>query len=132
VFKWHKHFAQGRDSLEDDKHTGQSRTVRTKLKIKEVATLVHANQSQMVDEIAAAAAGLSHGTCHKILSDDLNTSHITQHSVSCILTRDQSDDHMSICGDLIDSVHKDGMFLNRIITGDETWCFLYDLQLKRQ
>jgi hypothetical protein len=28
---------------------------------------------------------------------------------------------MSICGDLIDSADKDETFLNRIITGDETW-----------
>jgi hypothetical protein len=28
VFKWHIGFAQGRDSLEDDKHIGRPRTVR--------------------------------------------------------------------------------------------------------
>jgi hypothetical protein len=76
VFKWHKRVAQGRDSLEDDEHTGQPRTVRTELKIQEIATLVCANRSQTVDEIAAAAAGISHCTCHKILSDDLNMSHV--------------------------------------------------------
>jgi hypothetical protein len=67
VFKRHKRFAQGRDSLEDEEHTGRSRTVRTDLKIQEVVTLVLANRSQTVDEIAAAA-GISHGTCHRILS----------------------------------------------------------------
>jgi hypothetical protein len=43
----------------------------------------------MIDEIAAAAAaaGISHGTCHKILSDDVNMSCVTQHSVPCILTQ---------------------------------------------
>jgi hypothetical protein len=66
VFKWYKYFAQGRDSLEDDGHTGRPRTVRTDLKIQEVATCVRANRSQTGDEIAAAA-GISHGTCHKIL-----------------------------------------------------------------
>jgi hypothetical protein len=47
----------------------------------------------MVDEIAAAtaAAELSHGTCHKILSDDLNISRVTQHSVPRILTQVQCD-----------------------------------------
>jgi histone-lysine N-methyltransferase SETMAR len=59
-------------------------------------------------------------------------SHVTQHSVPGILMQDQHDDCMSICHDLIDTADKDGMFLNRIITGDETWCFLYDLQLKQQ
>jgi hypothetical protein len=33
VFKWHKRFAQERDSLEDDEHTSRPGTVRTKLKI---------------------------------------------------------------------------------------------------
>jgi hypothetical protein len=74
--------------LEDDEHTGWPRMIRTELKIQEVATLVCANRSHMVDEIAAAAAGISHGTCHKIYSDDLNMSHITQHSVPCVLTQD--------------------------------------------
>jgi hypothetical protein len=101
VFKWHRRFAQGRDSLEDDKYTDRPRTVRTELKIQEVA-MVPANHSQMADEVAAAA-GISHGTCHKILSDDLNMSRVTQHSVPLVLTQDQHDDHMSICGDLIDS-----------------------------
>jgi hypothetical protein len=85
----------------------------------------------MVDEITAEA-GISHGTCHKILSDDLNVSHVTQHSVPCVLMQDQLDDRISICGDLIESAYKDGMFLNRIITGVETWCFQYNPQVKRQ
>jgi hypothetical protein len=76
VFKCHKCFAQGRDSLEDDEYTGPPRTVRTELKIQEVATLVHANHSQKVDGITAAA-GISHGTFHTILSNDLNMSRIT-------------------------------------------------------
>jgi hypothetical protein len=49
VFKWHKRFAQGRDSLEYDEHTGQRRTIRTELKIREVAMVVCANCSQTID-----------------------------------------------------------------------------------
>jgi hypothetical protein len=126
VFNWHKRFAQGRESLEDDEHISQPRTVRTELNIQEVGTLARASSSQMVDKIATA------GVSHKILSDDLNMPHITQHSVPHVVTQDKCDDHMSICGDLIDSADKDGTFLNQITTGDETWCFLYDPQLKRQ
>jgi hypothetical protein len=72
------------------------------------------------------------GLAMVLLSDDLNMSCVTQHSVPHIPTQDQRDDCMSICSDMIDSADKDGTFLNRIITGDETWCFLYDLQLKQQ
>jgi hypothetical protein len=121
VFSWHKRFAQRRDSLEDDEHTGQPRTVTTELKTQEVAMLVSANRSETVDEIAEA--GNSHGTCNKILSDDLNTSRVTQQSVPLVLTQDQCDDRMSICSDLIDSADEDGTLLNRIMTGDERRLF---------
>jgi hypothetical protein len=33
LFKWHKSFAQGRDSLEDNEYTSQPRTVRIELEI---------------------------------------------------------------------------------------------------
>jgi hypothetical protein len=102
--------------LEDDEHTGRTRTVRTELKIQDVATLVRADLSQIlvVDEITAEAGGISHGTytCHRILCDDLNMPRVTQHSVPRVQTQDQRDDRMSICGDLIDSADKNGTFLN--------------------
>ncbi|KAJ4435476.1 hypothetical protein ANN_18092 [Periplaneta americana] len=72
---WHKRFSQRRDSLEDV-HTGRPQTIRTELKIEEVAMLLRANRSQSVDDLAAAI-GVSHGTCYKVLSDNLNMSCIT-------------------------------------------------------
>lgn len=57
MFKWHKVFAQGRDNLEDDEHTTHPRAVRTELMIQEVATFVHVNCFQMVNE-ATAATGM--------------------------------------------------------------------------
>ena len=39
---------------------------------------------------------------------------------------------MRISGDIIDMSGKDNRFLKDIITGEETWCFLYDLQTQRQ
>jgi hypothetical protein len=95
--------------------------VRNELKIQEVATLVCDNRSQTEDQVAASlAAGISHGTWHTILSDDLNISRVTQHSVLRVLKQGQREDRISTNGDLIDSADKDGMFLNRIIIGDET------------
>jgi hypothetical protein len=119
---WHLHFVQGRDSLEDDEHTGRPKAVRTECKIEEVTTSVCANRSLPIDDIAAAV-GISHGTCHKILTDELNMLCVSKHCVSRVLTQDQRDDHMIICGDLISSADEDETFLNQIIIGDETWVF---------
>ena len=131
VFRSHRRFLLGSDSLEDDVRTGRPQTVRTKRKIEYIEMLVRANHSQSVDDLAAAV-GDNHGTCYKILTDGLNMSRVTQHSVPRILTQYQYDDRTTICGDLINSADNDPTFLNRIITGDETWCFLYDPQQKQQ
>jgi hypothetical protein len=79
-FKWHQCFAQGRDSLEDDERSGLPKAVRTEHNIEEVATLVRANHSQLVN--IAAAIGISHGTCHRILPDNLNMSRFSVFHVS--------------------------------------------------
>ena len=88
-------------------HSGQPHTVQTECKIQEVATLVRANDSQSVDDLAAAVVGLSHGTCYKILTDVLNMSRVTQHTVPRILSQDQRDQRMTICGDHISSADDD-------------------------
>jgi hypothetical protein len=121
-------FAQRRDSVEDE-HTGHPRSVKTELQIPEVAMFVHASYSQILHGVAA---WISHGTCPRILYDDLNMPHTTQHSVPRILSRDQRDDCMSTCTDLIDSAYKDGMFHNQVITEDKTQSFPYNSQLKQQ
>ena len=54
VFRWQRRFSQRADSLEDDVCTGGPQTVRTERKIEEVATLLYANRSQSVDDLAAA------------------------------------------------------------------------------
>jgi hypothetical protein len=69
--------------------------VRNELKIQEVATLVRANRSKMADEIAAA--GISHGTWHKILSYDLSMSCVTQHSVPRLSKRSWQNNRSPFC-----------------------------------
>ena len=85
--KCHKLLYSVVDILEDGVRTDRPRTIRTKPKIEEVATLVRANRSQSVDDLAVAV-GICHGTRHKILSDDLNMSPVSQHSVQRLLTQD--------------------------------------------
>jgi hypothetical protein len=79
---------------------------------------------------AAAVVGISNGTCHKILFNDLTVPHVTQRSVPCILTQDQHNDCMNTYTNLNDNAVKDGTFLHQIITGYKTWWFLHNPQMK--
>ena len=48
------------------------------------------------------------------------------------LTPERREDRVTSCQDIKAMVDADKHFLNKIITGDETWCFAYDPETKRQ
>ncbi|XP_023240948.1 uncharacterized protein LOC111639324 [Centruroides sculpturatus] len=78
-----------------------------------------------------AATHLSKISCQCILTEDLKMHRVSQHIVPQLLTSEQKEERMRISGDLINKANKDPAFLNHIITGDETWCYLFDIQSKR-
>jgi hypothetical protein len=69
---------------------------------------MRSERSKFVDQIVSDV-GISVGSCHNILHDVLNMRHV----FSSFATS---------------SADKDNNFLNNIITGDETWRFLYEIQ----
>ena len=69
---------------------------------------------------------MSHGTCCRLFHGDLNMCHVCGRMVQKNLTQDQLNDRAAVSGDLIDMVVCGLDILNRIITGDEMWCYLYD------
>jgi len=48
------------------------------------------------------------------------------------LTQHQKEVRASVCDDLLHEAQNDGTFVNSIIAEDESWCFQYDPQNKRQ
>lgn len=55
---------------------------------------------------------------------------VCQHTVPRILSSEQKEMQMAVSGDLIAMANTDKNFLNNIVTGDGTWCFLYDSKAK--
>ncbi|KAJ4444799.1 hypothetical protein ANN_06596 [Periplaneta americana] len=49
-----------------------------------------------------------------------------------MLSAEQKETRMTLAGDMISMADEDGDFLNKIIAGDETWCYLYDPVPERQ
>ena len=49
-----------------------------------------------------------------------------------LMTSDQLAHHVQVCQDLLDHSENDKEFLSKIITGDESWVYGYDVETKVQ
>ena len=67
---------------------------------------------------------------HAILSDDLKMRLVSAKFVPRQLTKDQMECRMMFAGDLFEESTQDSMFLTKIVTGDESWVFAYDTEMK--
>ena len=71
-------------------------------------------------------------TVRKIVAEDLQKPKICSRFVPHSLTPEQKDQRTAACRDLITTADSDPDFFQKIVTGDETWCFAYDPTTKRE
>jgi len=76
--------------------------------------------------------GISHGSIHAILSNDLRMRRVSVKFVLRELTTDQMECRMMVAGDLFEKSTQGPTFLTKIVTGDESWVFAYDPEVKMQ
>ena len=136
-FRWHKRFKNGRLSVEDDERSGRPSTSTDDPHIDEINTLVRANRRMTVRELADEC-GIPVGSCHHILvlllilTEELKMYRVAAKFVPRLMTSDQQAHCVPVCHDLLDHSENDKEFLSKIITGDESWAYGYDLETKVQ
>ena len=130
-FRWHTGFKNGRLSAEDDERSGRSSTSTDDPHIDRINTLVRANRRLTVRELAEEC-GISVGSCHHILTEELKMHRVAAKFVPRLMTSDQQAHHVQVCQDLLDHSENDKEFLSKIITGDESWGYGYDVETKVQ
>jgi len=92
-----------------------------------VRTLVRSDQ-RLGMRVTAEELNMNRETVWQIVKEDLGMRKISAKMVPRILTHDQKQCQLYISSDLLCNAE---MF-DRVITGDETWCFQYDSETKRQ
>jgi len=68
----------------------------------------------------------------RILKEDLGKRKLCARFVPRLLSPEQREDRVTSCQDIIAMADADKIFFNKIITQDETWCFAFDPEIKRQ
>jgi hypothetical protein len=66
------------------------------------------------------------------MRDDLGKKKVCVKFVPHLLTLEQMTLRTESCRNFVEMVKKDESVLSNIVTGDETWCFMYDPTTKRQ
>ena len=84
-----------------------------------------------VQEIVAEV-GISAGSVHSILTEDLNLRRVSAKFVPKLLTEQQEELRKEISQDMLDLANHDPEFIKTIITSDETWVYGYDPETKFQ
>ncbi|UYV78207.1 hypothetical protein LAZ67_16000481 [Cordylochernes scorpioides] len=124
TFEWFSRFLKGREKVNDDQHTGRPRSLRceeNKLKIKRISI-----------KDLSSETGLSVGLCHRIVTKDLDMIRTSSKFVPRILTEEQKVVRMDVCKNMVEMTRTDPQWMQKIITGDETWVYQYDSETKRQ
>ena len=78
--------------------------------------------------VIAEELNVNRETVRQIVKEDLGMRNISAKMVPRILTHDQKQRRLHISSDLL----RNAEMFDRVITGDETWCFKYDPGIKRQ
>ncbi|VVC35518.1 Hypothetical protein CINCED_3A017225 [Cinara cedri] len=129
TFEWFKRFKDGQQSINDPR-SGRPSTSRNDYVVANIYKKVRNDRRLTVRELANEA-GISIGSCHKILTENLQMRRVAAKFVPRLLTSEQKENRLTICQDL-KTRSVDINFIKNIITGDETWVYGYDPETKLQ
>jgi len=99
--------------------------------IERVRQIICEDRHCTIDEVSMLV-GISHGTCHKILTEDLKMRRVASEFMPRLLSVDQKQQQLDVCLALKENAANDPSFLLTVIMGDETWVYAYDPETKTQ
>ena len=106
-------------------------TSRKEEVVEEVHRKVMEDRRLTVREIAADV-GISTGSVHSILTEDLCLRRVSAKFIPKLLTEQQKELRKESSQDMLDIANHDPQFMETIITGDETGVYGYDPETKFQ
>ena len=117
--------------MESDPRSGRPSTSRKKEVIDQVREKVLEDRRLTVQEIVAEV-GISTGSVHSILNEDLNLRRVSAKFVPKLLREQKKELRKEISENMLDLANHGPEFIKTIITSDETWVYGYDPETKFQ
>ena len=128
-FEWHRRFKEGREEVEDDHRSGRPSTSRTDENVEHVRQKVRSDCCLTV-RMVADELGMNSERVWRIITEDLGMRKICEKMVPRLLNEGQNEQRVQVCQDILDQLETEPNLLKRVVTGDESWIFEYDLLTK--
>ena len=130
VYEWYSHFKGGEMSCEDQPRSRRPSTCQNDDNLEKVCNAINADHRRTSAEISQIT-GLSWSSCQQMLTEDLNTKRVSTKFVPQLLTEDKKNKRLKVSYDLREQVGNDPQILSKVVTGEEIWCYSYDLETKQ-
>jgi predicted DNA-binding protein YlxM (UPF0122 family) len=119
VFRWHKDFANGRETVEDEPRSGRPASVRTSTNVDPVRAFVRQDR-RLTIRMIADELNINKSAVHQIVTHDLNTGKVCAKMISKNLNDDQNARRKELSAEMLERLETEPGFLNRVVTGDES------------
>lgn len=128
VCRWVKKFKDGISVIEDSHRRGRPKTSVTDQHVTAVKALVEEDGRYTVKNIANSI-GISEGSVHEILTKKLGLRKVCARWVPHLLTTDQKKMRVTCSKKLLKQFKLfDSRALSNMLTGDETWVYMFEPQ----
>lgn len=130
--KWITRFRSGRDDVADEPRSGRPSTSVCEENIDAVRNLIEEDR-RITTDLVADTLNISVGSAYIFLVENLGLSKLSARWVPKLLRPDQQQTGAGLSTAILNKWDEDPeAFLDRIVTGDETWLYQYDPEDKTQ
>ena len=131
VYRWVERFEDGWDTFEDSVRTGRPKSSRLKGNVELIERIMDEDRRVTIRELEERV-GIPKTTIHRIIREDLEMSRVVARWVPKLLSEENKRERVKSSRELLAAWRGEKNFLDRIVTGDETWFHYYEPETKFQ
>ena len=128
---WYNQFKEGRKDVNDGAHPGRPITSTTDENIEAMKKMILYNR-RMTTRETAYNVDISFGSSQTIFTGVLGMKHATSKIFPNLLNFEQKKCRMDIAQEMLTTFNGDSDLLKKVISGDESWVYGYDIETKAQ
>ncbi|XP_018373096.1 PREDICTED: putative uncharacterized protein FLJ37770 [Trachymyrmex cornetzi] len=126
IKEWYNRFKGGRTSVDSESRSGRPSTTKTLDNIERVRLAIEQDRRMTVRELEEEL-GIPKTIIWEILTSNLQMTRVCAKFIPKLLRAEQKKLRLEIAQDNLEMVNNDDTVLKKVITGDESWVYGYEL-----